>query len=122
MSYALPKFTLLNFSHPRCSEIRRIPAPSAMPLVSKKRFMIFQNEAGYGYKIMTPPCESLYHTHWVKVVTTTVSKFAKTPATSNILATLLKDGGPERFQSERNDFFARLTELNKSGLDQMYDG
>ena len=119
MSYALPKFTLLNFRTQgalKFAESQRLSNATG----KQETFYDFQNEAGYGYKIMTPPCESLYP-HIGEGGNYNRSKFAKTPATSNILATLLKDGGPERFQSERNDFFARLTELNKSGLDQMYD-
>ena len=119
MAYSLPKFTMLNFrtqGEMKFSESQRLSKATG----KQETFYDFQNEAGYGYKLMTPPCASMYP-HIGEGGNYNRSKFAKTPATSNILATLLKDGGSERFQSVRDDFFLRLAELNKSGLDQMYD-
>ncbi len=118
-NYPLPKFSMLNF---RTQGAMKFTESQRMNKATGKQdtYFDFQNEAGYGYKIMTPPCESRYP-HIAEGGNYNRSKFAKTPATSNIVATLLKDGGTERFQSERDDFFARLVELNKSGLDQMYE-
>ena len=118
-SYPLPKFSMLNFrtqGDMNFTESQRLNKATG----KQDTFYDFQNEAGYNYKLMTPPCESRYP--WLaEGGNYNKSKFAKTPSTSHIVATLLKEGGSERFQSERDDFFARLAELNKSGLDQMYD-
>lgn len=118
-SYPLPKFSMLNFrtqGDMKLSESQRLNKATG----KQDTYFDFQNVAGYGYKLMTPPCESRYP-HIAEGGNYNRSKFSKTPATSNIVATLLKDGGADRFQSERDDFFAHLAELNKSGLDQMYD-
>lgn len=118
-TYPLPKFTMLNFRTQ--GEMKFVENQRLSKATGKQEtFYDFQNQAGYGYKLMTPPCASRYP-HIAEGGNYNRSKFAKTPATSNITATLLKDGGSAKFQSERDDFFARLGELNKSGLDQMYD-
>ena len=118
-NYPLPKFSMLNFrtqGDMKFAESQRLNKATG----KQDTYFDFQNEAGYGYKLMTPPCESRYP-HIAEGGNYNRSKFAKTPATSNILATLLKDGSSDRFKSERADFFERLAVLNKSGLDQMYD-
>lgn len=118
-NYPLPKFSMLNFrtqGDMKFTESQRLNKATG----KQDTYFDFQNEAGYNYKLMTPPCESRYP-HIGEGGNYNRSKFAKTPMTSNILATLLKDGGSDRFKSEREDFFERLAELNKSGLDQMYD-
>ena len=118
-TYPLPKFTLLNFRTQ--GDLKFVETQRLSKATGKQEtFYDFQNEAGYGYKLMTPPCASRYP-HIAEGGNYNRSKFAKTPATSNIIATLLKDGGSKKFQAERDDFFARLSELNNSGLDQMYD-
>jgi len=118
-TYPLPRFTMLNFRTQ--GDMKFVESQRLSKATGKQEtFYDFQNEAGYAYKLMTPPCESRYP-HIAEGGNYNRSKYAKTPATSNITATLLRDGGSDKFQSERNDFFARLSELNKSGLDQMYD-
>ena len=118
-TYSLPKFTMLNF---RTQGDMKFVENQRMSKVTGKQetYYDFQNEAGYAYKLMTPPCASRYP-HIGEGGNYNRSKFSKTPGTSKILATLLKDGGSGKFQAERDDFFARLGELNASGLDQMYD-
>lgn len=117
--YSLPKFTMLNFRTQ--GELKFVEKQRPSKVTGKQEtYYDFQNDAGYSYKLMTPPCASRYP-HVAEGGNYNRSKFSKTPATSKIIATLLKDGGSEKFQSERDDFFARLVELNASGLDQMYD-
>lgn len=119
MNFPLPKFSMLNFRTQ--GELKFSESQKLSKITGKQEsFCDFKNEAGFSYKLMTPPCEA----RWPHIGTGgnyNRSPFAKTPATSNIMATLLKNGGSEKFQSERDDFFERLAVLNKSGLDQMYD-
>lgn len=117
--YSLPKFTRLNFRTQgkiTLSESQRMNNSTG----KQETFNDLSNEAGYAYKMMSPPCEAEWP-HLAEGGNFMKSKFSKTQATSNITATLLKNGGSEEHQSERDDFFARIGELNKSALDQMYD-
>lgn len=87
----------------------------------QETFSDLNNSAGYAYKMITPPCEAVWP-HIGDGGNFMKSKFSKTQATSNIMATLLKSGpGSDEHQSERDDFFDRLEVLNGSALDQMYD-
>jgi hypothetical protein len=119
MSYSLPKFTMLNFRSQgdiTLSESQRMNNSTG----KQETFNDLSNDAGYAYKLMTPPCVAEWP-HIGEGGNFMKSKFSKTESTSNIMATLLKTGGSEEHQSERDDFFARMDELNKSALDQMYD-
>ena len=117
--YSLPRFSMLNFRTQgdiTLSESQRMNKSTG----KQETFQDLSNDAGYGYKLMTPPCECVWP-HIAEGGNFMKSKFSKTQSTSNIMATLLKAGGSEEHQSERDDFFARMYELNKSALDQMYD-
>lgn len=117
--FSLPKFTMLNFRTQGAitlSESQRLNRTTN----KQETFTDLSNAAGYAYKLMTPPCVAEWP-HIAEGGNYMKSKFSKTQATSNIKATLVKSGGSEEHQSERDDFFARMAELNASALDQMYD-
>lgn len=118
-SSSLPKFKMLNFRNQGAitlSESQRMNKSTG----KQETFNDLSNEAGYAYKMMTPPCMAQWP-HIAEGGNFMKSKFSKTQSSSNIMATLLKVGGSEEHQSERDDFFVHMNKLNKSALDQMYD-
>ena len=78
-----------------------------------------QNDAGYAYKVVTPPCEALFP--HLREGGNEGGKFSKTKESSHIMTNLLRAGEDEQFQSERDDFFTWLANTNDAILDQMYD-
>ena len=117
--YKFPPYALLNFRTQGDLSFKETSRTN--PSTKKQEtFYDFNNESGWSYKIVTPPCETRYP-HLRVGGDYNRSQFSKTQNTANIIANILKDGTGEQFQAERNDFFARMAELNKCGLDHMYD-
>lgn len=117
-SYPLPKFNMLNFR--RQSVPNFVTSTRANSVTGKQEtYHDVQNDAGYAYKIVTPPCEALYP--HLKEGGNEGGKFSKTKESSHILTNLLRGGEDDQFQSERDDFFTWLAGINETILDQMYD-
>jgi len=76
------------------------------------------NDAGYDFKVMTPPCNALFP-HLCSGGNFG-GKFSKTQQTSSVTSQLLMDGDDEHFKNERLDFFKWLDVFNSECLDQMY--
>lgn len=118
MSYSLPNYNMLNFrrqSAPKFNSSTRVN-----PINGKQEtYHDVQNDAGYAYKVVTPPCEASYP--HLKEGGNEGGKFSKTKESSSILTNLLRDGEDDQFQSERDDFFTWLTTTNETILNQMYD-
>tara|TARA_B100001059_G_scaffold187039_1_gene189116 strand:- start:195 stop:1778 length:1584 start_codon:yes stop_codon:yes gene_type:complete len=118
MAYPLPPFSLLNF--------RRQSAPK---FVSKNKkngvtgkmemFHDIENDSGYSYKVVTPPCNALYPK--LSEGGNEGGMYSKTKQTSHIITHLLRAGDEKEFQSERDDFFTWLSDINDTCLQQMYD-
>ena len=115
----MTKFHMLNFrtqGEITLSESQRLNKRTG----KQETFTDLSNNAGYAYKLMSPPC-MVEWPHIGSGGNYLKSKFSTTPETSHITATLLKSGGNDEHQSERDDFFAQMEKLNKSALDQMYE-
>lgn len=118
MAYPLPRFNLLNFR--RQPEPKFVTSTRANASTGKQEtYHDIQNDAGYGYKVVTPPCEALFP--HLREGGNEGGKFSKTKQTASITTNLLRNGEDEQFQSERDDFFVWLAGINDACLDQMYD-
>ena len=118
MSYSLPNYNMLNFR--RQSAPKFHSSTRANPINGKQEtYHDVQNDAGYAYKVVTPPCEALFP--HLKEGGNEGGKFSKTKESSSILTNLLRDGEDDQFQSERDDFFTWLATTNETILNQMYD-
>ena len=78
-----------------------------------------QNDAGYDFKVITPPCNALYP--HLREGGNEGGKYSQTKQSSSIISQLLKDGEDQHFSSERADFFKWLSDFNEACLDQMYE-
>lgn len=118
MAYPLPNYKMLNFR--RQSAAKFNTSTRANPTTGKQEtYHNIQNDAGYAYKVVTPPCETLFP-HLCEGGNEG-GKFSKTKESASIVTNLLRGGEDKQFQSERDDFFTWLANMNDSILDQMYD-
>ena len=118
MAYSLPNYKLLNFR--RQSAPKFNSSTRANPRTGKQEtYHDIQNTAGYAYKVVTPPCETLFP--HLREGGNEGGNFSKTKETSHITTNLLRVGEDEQFQSERDDFFTWLAGTNDTILDQMFD-
>lgn len=117
-SYTMTKFNMLNF---RKQSAAKFTSQQKMNQTTGKQETMFdiQNDAGYGYKVVTPPCNALFP--HLKEGGNEGGKFSKTPQTSSIISQLVLDGEDQHFHAERVDFFNWLRTTTDSCLDQMYD-
>lgn len=118
MSYALPNFNMLNFR--RQTDPKFLTTMKLNKATGKQEsYHEVQNEAGYAYKVVTPPCEALYP--HLREGGNEGGNFSKTKQTSYITTNLLRNGEDNQFQSERDDFFVWLGGVYDIILKQMYD-
>lgn len=118
MAYSLPRFDMLNFrkqSSPKfTSNTKKNPVSG-----KQETYHNIENEAGYAYKVVSPPCEARY-AH-LSEGGNEGGMFSKTKESAKITTQLLRGGLDEQFQSERDDFFTWLAGVNDDCLNQMYD-
>lgn len=120
MSYSLPRFTMLNFR--RQGSPKFVSKMKKNPHTNKtETYEEIQNDAGYAFKAMTPPCLALYPK--LAEGGNLGGKYSKTKDQSHIMTHLLRAGNEdeEQFQSERDAFFEWLADINEQCLKQMYD-
>jgi len=118
MSFPMTNFNMLNFrrqSAPKFTSSQRLSHATG----KQETFYDIQNDAGYGFKMMTPPCNALFP--HLGVGGNEGGKFSKTKQTSKLICNLLREGDDEHFQSEREDYFAFMKTFNDNCLNQMYD-
>jgi len=108
---------MLNF---RSQSAAKFTSTQRLSKVTGKQetFYDIQNDAGYTFKMVTPPCNSLFP--HLGEGGNFGGKFSPTKETSNIVTNLLLDGVDTQFKSERVDYFAFLGKLNENVLEQMY--
>ena len=114
----MTNFSMLNFrrqSAPKfCSSQRLNKATN-----KQETYFDIQNDAGYGFKMITPPCNALFP--HLGLGGNEGGKFSKTKQTSSLVCNLLAEGTDEVFKSERKDYFTFMEKFNEQCLDQMYD-
>jgi len=117
-TFKMTPFNMLNFRKQTAgnftSKQKKNPASG-----KQETYHEIQNDAGYAYKVLTPPCNALFP--HLGEGGNLGGKFSKTPQTSSLISNLLKHGEDEHFRSEREDFFQWLNGFNDTVLDQMYD-
>ena len=115
--YSLPNYAMLNFrsqSTPKFNSTQRLSKVTG----KQETFYDVQNDAGYTFKMVTPPCNALFP--HLSEGGNFGGKFSQTKETSNIVTNLLLEGADTQFTSERADYFAFLSQFNASVLEQMY--
>lgn len=118
MAYPLPRFNMLNFRKQTAPKF--VTTSKKNPTTNKQEtYHSIENEAGYTYKVVTPPCEARY-AH-LSEGGNEGGMYSKTKQTASITTQLLRVGSDEQFKSERSDFFEWLAKLNEDCLNQMYD-
>lgn len=114
----MTKFNMLDFR--KQSEGKFTSQQKQNPSTGKQEtYYDVQNDAGYGFKVMTPPMNALFP--HLGEGGNFGGKFSKTQQTSKLISNLLKVGEDEHFKSEREDFFEWLGAFNSDILDQMFD-
>ena len=118
MSFPMTNFNMLNFrrqSAPKFTSSQRLNKSTN----KQETYFDIQNDAGYGFKMITPPCNALFP--HLGVGGNEGGKFSKTKQTSSLVCNLLAEGTDEVFKSERTDYFKFMETFNEQCLDQMYD-
>ena len=117
-TYPMTKFNMLNFRKQSAGKFTSQQKQN--PSTGKQEtYYDVQNDAGYGFKVMTPPMNALFP--HLGEGGNFGGKFSKTQQTSKLISNLLKVGEDEHFKSEREDFFEWLSTFNCDILDQMFD-
>ena len=108
---------MLNF---RSQSAPKFMSSQRMSKVTGKQdtFYDIQNDAGYTFKMVTPPCNALFP--HLGEGGNNGGKFSQTKETSSIITNLLCLGVDTQFKSEREDYFAFLATFNDNVLEQMY--
>lgn len=118
MTYPMTKFNMLNFRKQTSGKFTSQQKPN--PSTGKQEtYFDIQNDAGYGFKVITPPSNALFP--HLGIGGNFGGKFSKTQQSAKLISNLLKVGEDDHFRSEREDFFAWLVRFNSDILDQMYD-
>ena len=114
---SLPNYAMLNF---RSQSAPKFMSTQRLSKVTGKQdtFYDIQNDAGYTFRMVTPPCNALFP--HLGEGGNFGGKFSQTKETSNIVTNLLLEGADDQFQSERTDYFRFLDNFNDSVLEQMY--
>lgn len=117
-SYSLPRFDLLHFRKQNAPKF--VSTSKKNPVTGKQEtYHNIENDAGYAYKLVTPPCEARY-AH-LSEGGNEGGMYSKTKESAKITTQLLRGGVDEQFQSERDDFFTWLADVNDDCLNQMFD-
>jgi hypothetical protein len=117
-TYPMTKFNMLNFRRQSEAKFVSTQRPNRETGKSETYYDI-QNDAGYGFKVMTPPCNALFP--HLSTGGNEGGKFSKTKQTSKLISNVLREGADEQFKSERSDFWDYLNNLVDIQLNQMYD-
>ena len=116
-SYGLPRFDMLDFR--KQTSPKFVSTTKKNPVSGKQdTYHSIENEAGYAYKVVTPPCEARY-AH-LSEGGNEGGMFSKTKESAKITTQLLRVGVDEQFRSERDDFFTWLGGINEDCLNQMF--
>jgi len=113
----MTKFNVLNFrkqSAPKLTSSQRVNKRTGKP----ETYHDIQNDAGYSFKMVTPPCNALFP--HLKEGGNLGGKFSQTKEVAKIVTNLVCEGSDTAFQAERQDYFQFMSELNDSCLEQMY--
>ena len=96
---------MLNF---RSQSVPKFLSSQRMSKVTGKQdtFYDIQNDAGYTFKMVTPPCNALFP--HLGEGGNNGGKFSQTKETSSIITNLLCLSVDTQFKSEREDYFAFL--------------
>jgi hypothetical protein len=117
-TYKMTNFNALNFRKQGSAffaeEKKQNPSTG-----KQETYYDIKNDAGYGFKVMTPPCNALFP--HLGSGGNFGGKFSKTQQTSKLITNILKDGEDDLFKSERTEFFSWQETLNEQILGQMYD-
>lgn len=117
-SYPIANFFMMNFRKQTAAKF--VANVRTNPETKKKEtFYDIQNDAGYGYKVSTPPMEA----QWPKLQEggNLGGMYSKTKQTSSITTNLLFKSSGDDFQSERDDFEAFMDSRVESSLQQMWE-
>jgi hypothetical protein len=117
-TYPITKFNMLNFRRQTAANFVSTQRPNKETGKTETYYDI-QNDAGYAYKVVTPPCNALFP--HLGEGGNEGGKFSKTKQTSKIISNLLREGEDAQFKSERSDFWDFLTNLVDGQLNQMYE-
>lgn len=108
-------FSLLNF--------RKLDLPKLVvtpdKVNNKKSYFNFKNANNYDFMVITPPCESRYV--YLGENGNLGGMYSQTKADACLKTDLLRTGEDEEHQSERDDFFEWLKNVNDHCLKEMYD-
>ena len=116
-SYPMTPFNKLNWRTQSVGIFKSEQKPNPATGKPETRHKI-KNDAGYDYKVMTPPCNALFP--HLGSGGNFGGKYSKTQQTSSVTSQLLMDGEDEHFKTERAEFFKWLGDFNDNCLDQMY--
>lgn len=84
----------------------------------QEAFHDIQNDAGYSFKMVTPPCNALFP--HLNEGGNLGGKFSQTKEVAKIVTNLVRDGSDTAFKTERDDYFQYMSNLNDNCLEQMY--
>jgi len=115
---SLPNYAMLNFrsqSAPKFTSTQRLSKVTG----KQETFYDIQNDAGYTFRMVTPPCNALFP--HLGEGGNFGGKFSQTKITSNIITNLLLEGADSQFRDERVDYFRYLSNFNDTVLNQMFN-
>ena len=116
--FAITKFNMLNYqkqSEPKFVEATRISRRTG----KQETYFDVQNDAGYGFKMMTPPCNALFP--HLGEGGNFGGKFSQTKETSKIVTNLVRTGADTQFGAARSDYFNYMNQFNDNVLTQMFN-
>ena len=107
--FPLTKFNMLHYqkqSPPKFVEATRISRRTG----KQETYFDIQNDAGYGFKMMTPPCNALFP--HLGEGGNFGGKFSQTKETSKIVTNLVRTGADTQFCAARSDYFNYMNQFN----------
>ena len=116
--FPMTPFSMLNYkkqSAPKFVEATRISRRTG----KQENYFDIQNAAGYGFRMMTPPCNALFP--HLGEGGNFGGKFSQTKETSKIVTNLVRTGQDQQFSGARSDYFQYMTNFNDNILTQMFD-
>lgn len=116
--FPMTKFNVLNFrrqSAPKLTTSQRLNKRTN----KQETFHDIQNDAGYSFKMVTPPCNALFP--HLNEGGNFGGKFSQTKEVAKITTNLVRDGSDTAFKSEREDYFDYMSKFNDNCLEQMYN-
>ena len=113
----MTRFNVLNYrrqSAPKLTTSHRMNKRTN----KQEAFHDIQNDAGYSFKMVTPPCNALFP--HLNEGGNLGGKFSQTKEVAKIVTNLVRDGSDTAFKTERDDYFQYMSNLNDNCLEQMY--